>query len=173
MKKENLGLIPHLLSVQGNKSDGKGTIEYKKGAGFTLVEIMTVMFIVALLVSVAIVEGVKFRKAANESNAQANLKCIATAFEVYAASHGGSYAPGDETDLEFLLDAGYLNIDLTQLKQLGAFSYKITSVDSAGYDIMAIATNPALSNHNYQISNGGILRRSDTASSTDLDFKSF
>jgi len=140
---------------------------------FTLVEIMVVMAIVALLVSVAVVEGVQFRKQANESNCVANLKAIASGFEVYAARHGGIYAPSDQTSLQFLIDDGCLFQDLISMDHIGNFHYSVASINPAGYDIKGMAINPALADHNYQIITGGILKRSDTSVSSDQDFKNF
>lgn len=148
-------------------------IMYKRVCGFTLVEIMVVMAIVALLVSVALVEGVQFRKQANESNCMANLKAIASGFEVYSARHSGSYAPGDESNLQFLIDDGCLFQDLTTLGQIGNFRYLIGTASPAGYDIRGIAINPALADHNYQIVSSGLLNRTDTSVASDMDFKSF
>jgi Tfp pilus assembly protein PilE len=134
---------------------------------------MLVMAIVALLVSMAIVEGVQFRKQANESNCAANLKAIAAGFEIYSARHSGSYAPEEETNLQFLIDDGCLFQDLISMNQIGNFRYIISSANPAGYDIRALAVNPALADHNYQIVTGGILKRSDTSVSSDLDFKNY
>ena len=139
--------------------------------GFTLVEIMVVMAILALLVSMAIVEGVQFRKQANEANAQANLKAIATGFEVYAARHGGVYAQGTESNLEFLVADGCLFQDLVNIGQTGNFKYTVGSIEPGGYDIRAMSVNSALSGHNYQIITGGQLRRTDSPSASDTDFK--
>lgn len=140
---------------------------------FTLVEIITVTFIISLLASMAIVESMALRKSANESNCQANLKTIASGFEMYAARNGGIYAPDDEqTDLQFLIEAGCLNVDLIN-RQLGNFSYTVASLEQGGYDIRAMAANQGLANHNYQIITGAMLRRSDTSSPGDTDFKDF
>jgi prepilin-type N-terminal cleavage/methylation domain-containing protein len=141
--------------------------------GFTLVEIMLVMAIVSLLATVAIVEGVQLKKQANEANAQANLKAIASGFEIYAARHGGTYAPGEQAGLQFLVDADCLYQDLVGLGQVGNFRYIVGSAGAAGYDIRAMAINPALAAHNYQIVTGDILKRSDTSSPGDEDFKIF
>ena len=146
---------------------------FKSKFGFTLVEIMVVMAIVSLLVSVAIVEGVQFRKQANESNCMANLKAIASGFEVYAARHAGSYAPGDQANLQFLIDENCLFQDLVAMNKVGNFRFVVGSVNPGGYDVMGLATNPALADHNYQIITGGILKRTDTSVSSDMDFKSF
>ncbi len=145
----------------------------KRPRAFTLVEIMVVMAIVALVVSVAIVEGVQFRMQANESNCMANLKAIASGFEIYAARHSAAYAPVDEPNLQFLVDDGCLFQDLTSLTQIGNFRYVIGAVGPAGYDIRGLAINPALADHNYQIITSAILKRTDTSLSNDTDFKSF
>ncbi|HDN86584.1 MAG TPA: type II secretion system protein, partial [Candidatus Omnitrophica bacterium] len=66
--------------------------------GFTLVEIMIVVAIIALLAAIAIPNLLRARITANESAAQANLRTISTALENYAAANNGSYAT-DESDL--------------------------------------------------------------------------
>jgi prepilin-type N-terminal cleavage/methylation domain-containing protein len=144
----------------------------KPEAAFTLMEIMMVMAIVALIVSIAIIESVQFRKQANESNCMSNLQAIATGFEIYAARHAGSYAPQEEHDLRYLVDEGYLYQDLT-MGQIGNFRYVIGSINLGGYDIRGLAVSPVLADHNYQIVTDGILKRSDTPVSSDMDFKSF
>jgi len=76
-------------------------------SGFTLIEIMLVVFIVSLLLSIVALEGIKLRRMANEMNAQANLKAIATSFEVYAAGHDGLYADSSMSDLQYLVEGQY------------------------------------------------------------------
>ena len=56
-----------------------------KRSGFTLVEIMIVVAIIALLAAVGIPSLLNARRAANDSAVQANLKSIATEFETFAA----------------------------------------------------------------------------------------
>ncbi|MDP2941525.1 MAG: hypothetical protein Q8N85_04660, partial [Candidatus Omnitrophota bacterium] len=126
---------------------------------------MTVITVVALLVSIAVVEGMRCRGQANESNCMANLKAIACGFEVYAARHGGSYAPQDESNLQFLVDDGCLYQDFIAMGNLGNFNYLTGSITPGGYDIRAMARNASLSRHNYQISTCGILKRSDSSAS--------
>ena len=131
-------------------------IKVKPPGAFTLIEIMVVMVIVALLVSMAVVEGVQFRKQANESNCMGNLKGIALGFEVYSARHSSAYAPADESNLQFLVDDGCLYQDLTSLTQVGNFRYVVAGVSPAGYDIRGLAVNPALADHNYQVLPGAL-----------------
>jgi len=144
-----------------------------KKRAFTLVEIMIVVAIVALLTSVAIVEGVQLKKQANEANCLGNLKAIASGFEIYSAGNAGVYAPGDQVNLQFLVDSGYLFHDLVKIAQTGNFCYTVGSITPVGYDIRAMAVNSTLANHNYQIITGGAMRRSDTASPLDTDFKAY
>lgn len=142
-------------------------------SGFTLVEITFVVLIVSFLVSLAVVEGVVLRKKANEANVQANLKGIASGFEIYAAGHSGSYAPGNESNLQFLVDAKCASQDLVNMTQVGNFKYVVGSISLSGYDIRGMAVNSALADHNYQVSTGGQIRRSDTAQPSDTDFKDY
>lgn len=144
-----------------------------KQSAFTLIEIMLVVFIVSLLLSVVTLEGLRLRRLANEMNAQANLKAIATSFEVYAAAHDGRYAPADSDDLQFLVEAKYATEDLIILERLGNFRYTGSAITPAGYDIRAIAVNPVLAEHNYQIITGAKILRSDTSASSDTEFRSF
>ncbi|MFH0855052.1 MAG: hypothetical protein V1869_00840 [Candidatus Omnitrophota bacterium] len=141
--------------------------------GFSLVEITFVVLIVSLLVSLAVVEGVTLRKKANEANVQANLKAIASGFEIYAAGHGGAYSSGDESNLQFLVDSRCASQDLVSMSQLGNFKYVVGSINPSGYDIRGIAVNPVLADHNYQITTGGRIRRSDTPETSDNDFKDY
>lgn len=142
-------------------------------SGFTLVEITFIVLIISFLVSLAVVEGVTLKKKANEANAQANLKGIASGFEIYAAGHGGAYAEGNETSLQFLVDARCSSQDLVSIGQIGNFRYLVGSIGPTGYDLRAIAVNPALADHNYQILTGGQIRRSDTSGPQDTDFKDY
>ena len=59
--------------------------------GFTLVEIMIVVAIIALLAAIAIPNLLQARRTANEAAAQANLRTFATAAETYATANNGNY----------------------------------------------------------------------------------
>lgn len=141
--------------------------------GFSLVEIMFVVLVISFLVSLAVIEGVALRRKTNEANAQANLKGIASGFEIYAAGHNGSYAPGNESDLRFLVEAKCASQDLVSIGQVGNFRYVAGSINPSGYDIRAMAVNTSLAEHNYQVTTGGLIRRSDSAGPTDTDFKGY
>jgi len=155
----------------GNRK--KSGLSGRVPTGFTLIEILVVVFIVSLLLSLAALEGVKLRRMANDMNAQANLKSIATSLEVYAAGHDGFYAVSPADNLGYLVEGKYAAQDFTTLNQIGNFRYVIGSIDPQGYDVRAMAVNPVLAGHNYQILAGAKILRSDTSLSNDTDFKSF
>jgi prepilin-type N-terminal cleavage/methylation domain-containing protein len=62
--------------------------------GFTLVEIMIVVAIIALLAAIAIPNLLRARLNANEAAAKSTLKTIVAAATSYASAAGGQY-PGD------------------------------------------------------------------------------
>lgn len=101
--------------------------------GFTLVEIMIVVAIIALLAAIAIPNLLRSRITANESAAQATLRSISTALETYAAANNGVY-PTAESSLTGATPP-YLNKSYcggtesgyTYACTLAATSYTITS----------------------------------------------
>ncbi|MDD5565780.1 MAG: type II secretion system protein [Candidatus Omnitrophica bacterium] len=79
--------------------------------GFTLVEIMIVVAVIALLATLAIPNLLRSRVNANEASAQATLKTISTGCEQYAAANEGGYP----TEFDELLNAtpAFLNENYT------------------------------------------------------------
>ncbi|MBF0385917.1 MAG: prepilin-type N-terminal cleavage/methylation domain-containing protein [Candidatus Omnitrophica bacterium] len=66
--------------------------------GFTLVEIMIVVAIIALLAAIAIPNLLRARISANDSLAQSTLRALSTAAETFGTSNNGNY-PTDMTSL--------------------------------------------------------------------------
>lgn len=63
--------------------------------GFTLVEIMIVVAIIALLAAIAIPNLLRAKISANDALAKSNLRTISTAAETYYTTENGSY-PANE-----------------------------------------------------------------------------
>lgn len=59
--------------------------------GFTLVEIMIVVAIIALLAAIAIPNLLQARRTANDAAATANIRTLSTAAETYSAANSGTY----------------------------------------------------------------------------------
>lgn len=64
--------------------------------GFTLVEIMIVVGILAILASVVVPSVLQSRITANEAIAQANLRTIFSACSMYSYAHNGEYPENEE-----------------------------------------------------------------------------
>lgn len=123
--------------------------------GFTLVEIMIVVAIIALLAAIAIPNLLRARLTANESAAQATLRTISTAFETFAAANDGAY-PSDEANLTGA-NPPYLNRAYNGLTIQG-YAYNLTFGSPTSYTIRADAANCGTSgNRDYNITTGGIL----------------
>ena len=132
--------------------------------GFTLVEIMIVVAIIALLAAIAIPNLLRARVNANESNAQATLKTIATACESYAAANNGDYPAGMNDLLPPALggtaDPAYLNEDYTDGPRQG-YNFACT-LAATGYTCTAVpVTLNTTGTRSFAICTGAVLKKAD------------
>jgi prepilin-type N-terminal cleavage/methylation domain-containing protein len=125
--------------------------------GFTLVEIMIVVAIIALLAAIAIPNLLRARVNANEAATQATLKSYASALESYAAANGGQYpSAGNEAALTGATPAYFPYALNGQTKAGYGFSVSLTA---GGYTVTANAVSSQTGTHAYRITTGALLEQ--------------
>jgi prepilin-type N-terminal cleavage/methylation domain-containing protein len=122
--------------------------------GFTLVEIMIVVAIIALLATIAIPNLLRARVSANEANAQATLKSISTACESYAAANTGNYPDGYQPLLA--ATPAYINSNYTNTSFSG-YNYSC-NITTTSYTCTAtpVSTN-STGTKNFTINAGAVM----------------
>ena len=126
----------------------------KSSKGFTLVEILVVVAILALLATIAIPHLLRARITANESNAKGTLKTISTALETFALANG-AYPPNTTSLIGQV--PPYLNRDYFSAPQAG-YGYTI-SLGLYNYSVVATPEN-AGQGRTFTMSTGGLLTES-------------
>ncbi len=125
---------------------------HTKKDGFTLVEIMVTVFIIALLAAIAIPNLLRARVNANDAAAQASLKSISTALETYASTEN-RYPP----DMSSLLGISppYLSTDYFTGVHSG-YTYT-ASLTLSTYSATATPASANLGSGSFTITTGSIL----------------
>ena len=132
----------------------------RKRRGFTLVEIMIVVAIIALLAAIAIPNLLRARVNANDAAALAYLKTVSTSLETWAAANNGLYPIAANLGALALLDIATVApvyIDAAKLAT-PQFGHNIAFAGSAsGYQVAAnTTTNSVTGTRDYMITTGGV-----------------
>ncbi len=108
--------------------------------GFTLVEIMIVVAIIALLAAIAIPNLLGARRTANDAAARANLKTLCTELETYAAGTGNGAYPADIAGFVAIPSAAatkYCTGTCVGASGCGGFIYACSTITPGAYTITA------------------------------------
>lgn len=128
--------------------------------GFTLVEIMIVVAIIALLAAIAIPNLLSAKRTANTAAAKANIRALSTAAEVYATAHNGTYPTSTEV-IPYIAAAATLCDKTVQ-----GYAYVCTKMLPAGYTITATPTSTTTGDTTFSVTEGVITETAYTATPT-------
>jgi len=122
--------------------------------GFTLVEIMIVVAIIALLAAIAIPNLLRAKISANDALAKSTLRSLSTASETFGTANNGNY-PGTISSLTGA-SPSYINKEYCATTVAG-FSYGCT-FGTGGYTLTATPeTVGTTGTTTYTMTTGGIL----------------
>ena len=124
--------------------------------GFTLVEIMIVVAIIALLAAIAIPNLLSAKRTANTAAAKANIRALSTAAEVYATGHNGSY-PADIPTLAGYVSAATSLCAATIAAPVQGYAYDCTGLSSGTYTITATRASATTGDTNFSVTVGGVI----------------
>jgi len=129
--------------------------------GFTLVEIMIVVAIIALLAAIAVPNLLTARRTANEAAAKATVRSLSTAAETFSTSNSGKY-PADVLGAgnlqDFIASAGnYCKDNAGGQTAVQGYNYACT-LTVGGYTFVASpVTQDVTGKITYTASTGGVL----------------
>jgi type IV pilus assembly protein PilA len=124
--------------------------------GFTLVEIMIVVAIIALLAAIAIPNLLSAKRTANTAAAKANVRALSTAAEIYATGHNGAY-PGTVALLSPYIAAATSLCGSTAAAPVQGYVYNCTGLAASGYTVIATPASTTAGDTTFSVTTGGVI----------------
>jgi len=124
--------------------------------GFTLVEIMIVVAIIALLAAIAIPNLLSAKRTANTAAAKANVRALSTAAEIYATGHNGAY-PATVAALSPYIAAATSLCASTAAAPVQGYVYNCTGLAAGGYTLIATPASTTAGDTTFSVTIGGVI----------------
>ena len=124
--------------------------------GFTLVEIMIVVAIIALLAAIAIPNLLSAKRTANTAAAKANIRALSTSAEVYATGHNGAYPANTAAITPYIAAAATLCASSAAAPVQG-YIYNCTGLAAGGYTVTATPASTTAGDTTYSVTTGGVI----------------
>ncbi len=124
--------------------------------GFTLVEIMIVVAIIALLAAIAIPNLLSAKRTANTAAAKANIRALSTAAEVFATGHNGAYPVGAAAIAPYIAPATVLCASSAAAPVQG-YVYDCSGLLATGYTLTATPASATAGDTTYSVTTGGVI----------------
>jgi len=124
--------------------------------GFTLVEIMIVVAIIALLAAIAIPNLLSAKRTANTAAAKANVRALSTAAEVYATGHNGAYPANSTAIAPYIAPATVLCASSSAAPVQG-YIYDCSGLTATGYTLTATPASVTAGDTTFTVTTGGVI----------------
>jgi len=140
------------------KTENIGERQMKKNeAGFSLIEMLVVVIIIAIVAAIAIPNLLASRRAANQATAISNLRTVSSAQATYSSTTGGGGYALTFDALSATAGGDLLDDSWTASPVKNGYTFALSAATSAGYCVTATRTGVASGDFSYAISHQNVI----------------